>query len=58
VELLKRIGEKKRATPAQLALAFLLAQKPWIVPIQGTTKLHRVEENMGAARRRHRADDG
>ncbi len=48
VDLLKRIAEKKRATPAQIALAWLLAQKPWIVPIPGTTKLHRLEENLGA----------
>jgi len=49
VDLLKRIGAKKRATPAQVALAWLLAQKPWITPIPGTTKLHRLEENLGAA---------
>ncbi len=49
VELLRAIGEKKKATPAQIALAWLLAQKPWIVPIPGTTKLHRMEENIGAA---------
>jgi aryl-alcohol dehydrogenase-like predicted oxidoreductase len=49
VELLRAIAEKKRATPAQIALAWLLAQKPWIVPIPGTTKLHRLEENLGAA---------
>jgi aryl-alcohol dehydrogenase-like predicted oxidoreductase len=49
VELLRAIGEKKNATPAQIALAWLLAQKPWIVPIPGTTKLHRLEENLGAA---------
>lgn len=49
VELLKQIGERKKATPAQVALAWLLAQKPWIVPIPGTTKLHRLEENLGAA---------
>ena len=49
VDLLKRIAERKRATPAQIALAWLLAQKPWIVPIPGTTKLHRLEENIGAA---------
>ena len=49
VDLLKRIGDKKKATPAQVALAWLLAQKPWIVPIPGTTKLHRLEENLGAA---------
>jgi aryl-alcohol dehydrogenase-like predicted oxidoreductase len=48
VELLKRIAERKRATAAQTALAWLLAQKPWIVPIPGTTKLHRLEENLGA----------
>src|ERR1051326_3221373 len=48
VDLLKRIGEQKNATPAQIALAWLLAQKPWIVPIPGTTKLHRLEENIGA----------
>jgi aryl-alcohol dehydrogenase-like predicted oxidoreductase len=48
VELLNRIGEKKGATPAQIALAWLLAQKPWIVPIPGTTKVHRLEENLGA----------
>ena len=49
VDLLRRIGERKKATPAQIALAWLLAQKPWIVPIPGTTKLHRLEENIGAA---------
>jgi aryl-alcohol dehydrogenase-like predicted oxidoreductase len=48
VELLGRIAEQKKATPAQIALAWLLAQKPWIVPIPGTTKLHRLEENIGA----------
>jgi aryl-alcohol dehydrogenase-like predicted oxidoreductase len=48
VGLLKRVAAKKRATPAQIALAWLLAQKPWIVPITGTTKLHRLEENLGA----------
>src|SRR3954468_22608051 len=48
VDLLKRIAERKGATPAQLALAWLLAQKPWVVPIPGTTKLHRLEENLGA----------
>ncbi len=50
VDLLKRIAAKKQATPAQIALAWLLAQKPWIVPIPGTTKLTRLEENLGAAR--------
>jgi aryl-alcohol dehydrogenase-like predicted oxidoreductase len=49
IELLKRIGGEKGATPAQIALARLLAQKPWIVPIPGTTKLHHLEENIGAA---------
>ncbi len=49
VELLAAIGARKKATTAQIALAWLLAQKPWIVPIPGTTKLHRLEENIGAA---------
>jgi len=49
VDLLARIGERKKATPAQIALAWLLAQKPWIVPIPGTTKLQRLDENIGAA---------
>ena len=49
VDLLARIAKQKNATPAQIALAWLLAQKPWIVPIPGTTKLHRLEENVGAA---------
>jgi aryl-alcohol dehydrogenase-like predicted oxidoreductase len=49
VDLLKRIADAKGATVAQIALAWLLAQKPWIVPIPGTTKLHRLEENIGAA---------
>jgi aryl-alcohol dehydrogenase-like predicted oxidoreductase len=48
VDLLAKIGEQKKATPAQIALAWLLAQKPWIVPIPGTTKLDRLEENIGA----------
>jgi aryl-alcohol dehydrogenase-like predicted oxidoreductase len=48
VDLLSRIGERKKATPAQIALAWLLAKKPWIVPIPGTTKLHRLDENIGA----------
>ena len=48
IELLGRIGQRKKATPAQIALAWLLAQKPWIVPIPGTTKLHRLEENLEA----------
>jgi aryl-alcohol dehydrogenase-like predicted oxidoreductase len=49
IDLLRSIAERKRATPAQIALAWLLAQRPWIVPIPGTTKLHRLEENIGAA---------
>ncbi len=49
VDLLGKVAERKKATPAQIALAWLLAQKPWIVPIPGTTKLHRLEENLGAA---------
>ncbi len=48
VDLLARFAQQKKATPAQIALAWLLAQKPWIVPIPGTTKLHRLEENLGA----------
>ena len=48
VDLLSRLAEKKKATPAQIALAWLLAKKPWIVPIPGTTKLARLEENLGA----------
>jgi aryl-alcohol dehydrogenase-like predicted oxidoreductase len=48
VEMIKRVAERKGATPAQVALAWLLAQRPWIVPIPGTTKLHRLEENLGA----------
>jgi aryl-alcohol dehydrogenase-like predicted oxidoreductase len=57
VELLRAIGEKKNATPAQIALAWLLPQKPWIVPIPGTTKLHRLEENIGAAAIELTSDD-
>jgi len=49
VDLLGTIAKRKNATPAQIALAWLLAQKPWIVPIPGTTKLHRLDENIGAA---------
>jgi aryl-alcohol dehydrogenase-like predicted oxidoreductase len=49
VDLLGKIAQRKNATPAQIALAWLLAQKPWIVPIPGTTKLHRLDENIGAA---------
>jgi aryl-alcohol dehydrogenase-like predicted oxidoreductase len=57
IDLLGRIGERKKATPAQIALAWLLAQKPWIVPIPGTTKLSRLEENIGAAAVALTADD-
>src|SRR5437762_7283294 len=57
VDLLRTIGERKKATPAQIALAWLLAQKPWIVPIPGTTKLHRLEENIGAAAIELTSDD-
>ena len=49
VDLIGKFAHQKKATPAQIALAWLLAQKPWIVPIPGTTKLHRLEENIGAA---------
>jgi aryl-alcohol dehydrogenase-like predicted oxidoreductase len=49
VDLLGEIAARKQATPAQIAIAWLLAQKPWIVPIPGTTKLHRLDENIGAA---------
>ena len=57
VELLRTIAARKNATPAQIALAWLLAQKPWIVPIPGTTKLSRLEENVGAASTRLTPDD-
>ena len=57
VDLLGKIGQRKKATPAQIALAWLLAQKPWIVPIPGTTKLARLEENIGAAAIKLTADD-
>jgi aryl-alcohol dehydrogenase-like predicted oxidoreductase len=57
VDLLGKIGERKKATPAQIALAWLLAQKPWIVPIPGTTKLRRLEENIGAAAVELTSDD-
>jgi aryl-alcohol dehydrogenase-like predicted oxidoreductase len=49
VDVLKTIAEQKKATPAQIALAWLLAQRPWIVPIPGTTKMSRLEENVAAA---------
>ena len=57
VVLLNRFAEQKNATPAQIALAWLLARKPWIVPIPGTTKLHRLEENIGAAEIELAADE-
>jgi aryl-alcohol dehydrogenase-like predicted oxidoreductase len=57
VDLLGPIAAKKRATPAQIALAWLLARKPWIVPIPGTTKIHRLKENVGAAVIELNADD-
>jgi aryl-alcohol dehydrogenase-like predicted oxidoreductase len=57
VDLLAAFAEQKKATPAQIALAWLLAQKPWIVPIPGTTKLHRLEENIAAASIELTADD-
>jgi aryl-alcohol dehydrogenase-like predicted oxidoreductase len=57
VELVGRIAAKKGATPAQVALAWVLAQKPWIVPIPGTTKLHRLDENLGAIDVELTADD-
>jgi aryl-alcohol dehydrogenase-like predicted oxidoreductase len=57
VALLQRLAERKQATPAQLAVAWLLAQRPWLVPIPGTTKLTRLEENLGAARLRLTTDD-
>ena len=57
VDLVTSIAARKRATPAQVALAWLLAQKPWIVPIPGTTKLHRLEENLGGAELRLTLDD-
>lgn len=57
VELIGQIAARKKATPAQIALAWLLAQKPWIVPIPGTTKLHRLEENLGGASVQLTGDD-
>jgi len=57
VDLLREIAERKKATPAQIALAWLLAQKPWIVPIPGTRKLERLDENLGAAEVDLTADD-
>jgi aryl-alcohol dehydrogenase-like predicted oxidoreductase len=57
VDIVRKVAERRQATPAQIALAWLLAQKPWIVPIPGTTKLHRLEENLGAADVRLSDDD-
>jgi aryl-alcohol dehydrogenase-like predicted oxidoreductase len=57
VDLISRFAEQKNATPAQIALAWVLAQKPWMVPIPGTTKLHRLEENLGAVQVELAADD-
>jgi aryl-alcohol dehydrogenase-like predicted oxidoreductase len=57
VDLLRSIADRKGATAAQIALGWILAQKPWIVPIPGTTKLHRLEENIGAAEIDLTADD-
>jgi aryl-alcohol dehydrogenase-like predicted oxidoreductase len=57
IDLLGKIGQRKKATPAQIALAWLLAQKPWIVPIPGTTKLHRLDENIGSLAVELTADD-
>jgi aryl-alcohol dehydrogenase-like predicted oxidoreductase len=57
VDLIKAVADRKAATPAQVALAWLLAQKPWIVPIPGTTKLHRLEENLGAMNVEFTEDD-
>jgi aryl-alcohol dehydrogenase-like predicted oxidoreductase len=57
IDLLGKISQRKKATPAQIALAWLLAQKPWIVPIPGTTKLHRLEENIGAVAVELTSDD-
>ena len=57
VDLLAAVGTRKNATPAQIALAWVLAQKPWMVPIPGTTKLHRLDENLGAASIELTADD-
>lgn len=57
VQLVEKVAERKGATPAQIALAWLLAQRPWIVPIPGTTKLHRLEENLGAVGVELSADD-
>lgn len=57
VDVVKAVAHRKHATPAQVALAWLLAQKPWIVPIPGTTKPHRLEENLGAVELQLTGDD-
>jgi len=57
VDLVRKVADRRQATPAQVALAWLLAQKPWIVPIPGTTKLHRLEENLGAVDVRLTSED-
>lgn len=57
VDLLSKVAEDKNATPAQIALAWLLAQKPWIVPIPGTTKMQRLKENIGAVNIELTAED-
>jgi aryl-alcohol dehydrogenase-like predicted oxidoreductase len=57
VEWLKAFAERKQATPAQIALAWLLAQRPWIVPIPGTTRRHRLDDNLGASTIQLTADD-
>jgi aryl-alcohol dehydrogenase-like predicted oxidoreductase len=57
VDLLHQIAQRRNATPAQIALAWLLAQKPWIVPIPGTTKIHRLEENIASASLELPSDD-
>jgi aryl-alcohol dehydrogenase-like predicted oxidoreductase len=57
INLLENIAQRKKATVAQISLAWLLARKPWIVPIPGTTKLHRLEENIGAVALELTADD-
>ena len=57
IDLVERLGAEKQATPAQIALAWVLAKRPWIVPIPGTTKPHRLEENLGAAKITLSAED-
>ena len=57
MDVIGKFAAQKKVTPAQVALAWLLAQKPWIVPIPGTTKLHRLQENCGAASVQLSADD-